>query len=260
MMKNLPYKKRFIITQTFMNPNNCYSSGYHLGVDLVGLEDKKIYAIEDGIVTYAGYNTGFGNTVVVRQIDGLYARYSHLESISVKNNQNVTGGQTVIGIEGKSGRVYGGLDPRHLDLRISRVPYHTDDKTAYVDPCEYLGFPNKRNNIITPGGINMTKLKNIVISESEVDKRAAGYLADHLNCNIIDYDLLPPEVIDQVFENVYVIGTPKKPVSKAVNIYGDNRYDTCRKVLDIIQADRGKSSSAKGKFTIFKEWKKIWKN
>lgn len=233
-MSSLPYKKNFVITQTFLNPNPRYVSGFHLAIDLVGLEEKKIYAIKNGTVFSAGYESGFGNTVVIKQQDNYYTRYSHLETINVKINQNVTEGFTLIGIEGKSGFVYGGPDPRNLDLRISKVPIHTNNIDHYIDPCGYLGFENKLNLVIKPGGGNMQKNQNIVIYFSEVDRRAALYLADYLNCSAIDITLLPPEIIDQAFENVYVIGTAQKPVAKAVNVYGEDRFETCKKVLDTI--------------------------
>ncbi|KUO65071.1 MAG: hypothetical protein APF84_07500 [Gracilibacter sp. BRH_c7a] len=233
-MINLPYKERFVITQVFLNHNNHYASGVHLGVDLVGLEDKSVYAIEDGLVVFVGYNSAFGNTVVIEQSDNLYCRYSHLHSISVKNGQSVSGGKTMIGVEGKTGNVYGSQDPRHLDLRISQLPYHSNNINVYRNPCEYLGFPNELNYVVIPGGLNMTKITNLIMYKSEIDKRAGDYLADHLNCKIIEIDLLPSEVVDEVFENVYVIGSPEKPVSKAVNIYGEDRYETCQKVIDFI--------------------------
>ena len=235
-MINLPYRRKFVVSQIFLNPNSKYVSGVHLGVDLVGLEDKVIYAIQNGKVIDTGYNSKFGFSVVIKQIDGLFCRYSHLQTISVKSEQNVSGGETTIGIEGKTGNVYGGEDPRHLDLRISQLPYHSNNIDDYINPCEYLGFPNRLNYGVTPGGINMTEVNNVIMCKSEIDQRAAGYLADHLNCKVIEFDLLPSEVIDQVFENVYVIGSPDKPVSKAVNIFGNDRYHTCQKVLDLIRS------------------------
>lgn len=232
-MKSLPYRRKFIVTQVFLDPSKRYESGYHLGVDLVGLEEKTIYAIQDGTAVEVGYNTGFGKTVVIHQKDGLYCRYSHLENISVKNNESVVGGKTVIGMEGKTGNVTGEVDPRHLDLRISVKPYHTNNITDYMDPTKYLGFLNQLNYIVNPGGSLMPK-KNVILCKSEIDERAAGYLADHLNCKIIAPDLLPASVLDQVFENIYVVGSSAKPINKAVNIYGKDRYDTCQKVLDLI--------------------------
>ncbi|NLM21504.1 MAG: M23 family metallopeptidase [Peptococcaceae bacterium] len=238
-MKSLPYKRKFIISQIFLNPSNRYVSGVHLGVDLVGLEDKNIYAIEDGIVVTAYYDSAFGNTVVVQQRNGLYSRYSHLEAIKVISGQTVIGGFTVIGIEGKTGNVVGSGDTRHLDLRISKVPYHTNNVNQYYNPCEYLGFPNKLYHVVTPEGDKMEKIQNVILCYSEIDRRAAGYLADHLKCKIIEPDLLPTSVLNDLFENIYVIGSSAKPVAKAINIYGKDRYETCLKVINKIQEARG---------------------
>jgi len=233
-MSCLPYKQDFMITQTFLNPNPVYESGFHLAVDLVGLKDKTVYAINSGTVFSSGYENAFGNTVVVKQQDNLYARYSHLEAIQVSAGEPVIAGLTIIGIEGQTGFVYGGTDPRNLDLRISKVPNYTNDIDLYLNPCEYLGFKNTLNLIINPGGLTMPKKPNIVIYFSEIDRRAALYLSDYLNCPAIDFNLLPAEIIDQSFESVYVIGTALKPVVKTINLYGDDRFQTCRKVLDLI--------------------------
>lgn len=235
-MRKHPYKRKYIISQTFLNPNSIYSSGYHLGVDLVGLEDKAVYAIENGVVVFSDYESGFGNTVVVQQNDGLYTRYSHLDVIQITRGKNVISGITKIGIEGKTGNVVGGSDPRHLDLRISRVPYHTDTIGAYFNPCDYLGYPNKLYHIVTPEAGEMAKIKNIILCKSDVDKRAAGYLADYLRCKIIEPDLLPPSVLEEVFETIYMVGSQEKPVPKVINIFGTDRYDTCQKVINLIRS------------------------
>lgn len=229
----LPYKKSFIISQTFLNPNSRYASGFHLGVDLVGLEEKIIYAIQNGTVVFAGFEGGFGNTVVIRQMDQYYTRYSHLESIAVKINQPVISGLTKIGTEGQSGFVYGGSNPRHLDLRISKISTHTDQINQYINPCDYLGIPNELY-FVNQGGLIMNKKETIILYYSDIDKRAALYLSNYLHCAAIDFSLLPPEIIDQAFKNIYVIGTEQKPVSRAVNIFGVDRYQTCKKVMDFI--------------------------
>jgi hypothetical protein len=93
---SLPYKKNFIVSQTFLNPNSVYESGVHLGVDLVGLEDKTIYAIKNGTVFSAQYDSGFGNSVVVKQQDNYYTRYSHLETLKLKSTKPFYEGSTVV--------------------------------------------------------------------------------------------------------------------------------------------------------------------
>ena len=243
VVASLPYRGKFIISQVFFNRSSRYASGYHLGVDLVGLENKTIYAISEGIVFSAGYNSAFGNTVVVQQNDGLYCRYSHLQSIDVKSRQPVLSGKTIIGLEGQTGNVTGGTDPRHLDLRLSVKPHHTNNLDDYRDPCEYLGFPNRLHWIVVPGEFNINKVNNIILCKSDIDKRAAGYLADYLDCRIIDYDLLPETILDQVFQNIIVIGSDDKPIARAVNIFGKDRYETCQKVLDYIDSVNGLMTS-----------------
>lgn len=86
------------------------------------------------------------------------------------------------------------------------------------------------------------KVKNLVVVGNAVDKRAAEYLADALQCPVIDANL-PFDY--SVVEDGGVIGVGGTPTTngkvgwssyiKKV-ITGSSRFDTCQKVLDFIKA------------------------
>lgn len=222
-----PYKGRFQVSQTFLNRNTHYTSGYHLGIDLVGLDnEKRIYPIRSGIVYSITSNDAFGNSVVVKMDNGLYCRYSHLSKISVNKNQRVSEGLTQIGIEGDTGSVYGYGDLRHLDLRISKYPYHTNNTRDYINPAEFLGFPNILYYTVTQKG---DKMEHLIIANNEVDKRAAEYLADYLKAPIISRENATSELLKYV-NKIYEIGGSQY-ISGSIHISGSNRFDTARKVL-----------------------------
>ena len=80
----------------------------HTGVDY-GTNGKKIptYGIEEGIVLKTGFNSGQGNYVYINyERLGKVGLYQHLDSISVKEGQNVSG-NTIIGYVGETGDVTG---------------------------------------------------------------------------------------------------------------------------------------------------------
>lgn len=62
--------------------------GAHEGVDFVTSEDTPIYAVEDGIVTKAGAQAGYGNVVVIKHTlsNGklVYSTYGHVHTVQVQ--------------------------------------------------------------------------------------------------------------------------------------------------------------------------------
>lgn len=106
--------------------------GRHWGVDIAGsgVSGKKIVAVQEGRVTYAGWDsTGHGYRVIVNHGNGLETCYSHMKkgSITVRVGQYVEQGQ-VIGRVGATGNVTG----PHLHFEVHR-------NGRKVNPEPYLG-------------------------------------------------------------------------------------------------------------------------
>lgn len=93
-------------------------SASHRGIDISNGSKPPIHAAHDGVVEVATYQTGWGNTIVIRGEDGLVTRYSHASKLEVSPGQSVIAGEE-IGIIGNTGNVRGktGL---HLDFRVYR--------------------------------------------------------------------------------------------------------------------------------------------
>jgi murein DD-endopeptidase MepM/ murein hydrolase activator NlpD len=83
----------------------------HKGVDLVGNRDVK--ASDEGVITFAGQKSGYGNVIIINHRNGYETLYGHLNSIGVKVGQVVEKGES-IGIMGNTGRSTG----THLHFEI----------------------------------------------------------------------------------------------------------------------------------------------
>lgn len=109
----------------------------------------------------------------------------------------------------------------------------------YAD-CIVSGILNKKiNNVVKEKKFDM---KNLVCYCNQVDKRAAEYLADHLQCPCIDATL--PFTYSNVAENIIAVGgdNPRKGENGQVGfsgyvtkkIVGKDRYETLKEVLKFI--------------------------
>lgn len=119
-----PLAENFAWDEDFGDRAGSVGSQYHQGLDFndtVG-SGSPLYAIQNGVVSSAGYNGGYGNQVILDFGNGIAASYSHLDSIGVEAGQSVVMGQ-YIGAVGNTGDSYGAH--LHFGLLING---------EYVDP------------------------------------------------------------------------------------------------------------------------------
>ena len=100
--------------------------GFHPGIDIGVPEGTPIHAAAAGTVIYCGWESGYGNLVVIDHHNGLATAYAHQSRIAVSCNQNVDQGQ-VIGYSGCTGFCTG--PHLHFEVRVNGTP---------VDPLGYL--------------------------------------------------------------------------------------------------------------------------
>lgn len=100
--------------------------GRHMGVDIANEVNTPIRSTADGIVTYAGWEAGYGRLVAIEHGYGYSTRYGHCARIEVKVGDEVKRGQ-IIGYVGSTGRSTG--SHVHYEVRIHGMP---------VDPEKYL--------------------------------------------------------------------------------------------------------------------------
>ena len=97
----------------------------HQGVDIAAREGEPVMAAADGIVTFAGWDTYFGNRIEISHGARLSSMYGHNAKILVKQGDRVRQGQ-VIALVGSTGKSSG----PHLHYEV-RVNGKSVDPTTY---------------------------------------------------------------------------------------------------------------------------------
>lgn len=90
----------------FMTDSGELSSGWHAGIDIGAPYGAAVGAAGAGTVTMAGWNGGYGNSVILDHGNGLSSLYAHLSSILVSVGEVVSKMQT-IGLVGSTGNSTG---------------------------------------------------------------------------------------------------------------------------------------------------------
>ena len=114
--------------------NNHFLSGFdyspstnHSGIDIDGETGDPVYAADNGVVVYSGWNNwGYGNVVVINHGNGWQTLYAHLSAYNVSCGQSVWQG-SVIGAIGDTGNSSG-----------SHLHYEMMYNGTKVNPWDYL--------------------------------------------------------------------------------------------------------------------------
>lgn len=101
------------------------ASSNHQGIDINANEGDAVMAADGGTVAAAGYNSGYGNYVLIDHGNGVSTLYAHLSTSNVTAGQTVGQGQT-IGGAGHTGVATG--DHLHYEVRVNG---------QNVDPASY---------------------------------------------------------------------------------------------------------------------------
>lgn len=78
----------------------------HTGIDLKAPYGAPVRTQADGVVTYAGWQSGYGKLVAIRHDNGVSTRYAHLSKILVTKGERVSKGK-IVGAVGNTGRSTG---------------------------------------------------------------------------------------------------------------------------------------------------------
>lgn len=88
----------------------------HAGIDFKGAVGSPIFAAAEGRVTFAGWQSGYGQAIEITHGNGMLTRYAHLSRIGVRVGQAVAAGTTIGGL-GNTGRSTG--PHLHFEVRIN---------------------------------------------------------------------------------------------------------------------------------------------
>ncbi len=97
----------------------------HLGVDYGAPTGTPVRTIGDGVVEFAGVQSGFGNVVIIQHGNSDQTIYAHLSQMAVQSGQKVVQGQN-IGAVGATGWATG--PHLHFELRVNGI--HQDPLLA----------------------------------------------------------------------------------------------------------------------------------
>jgi len=100
---------------------------FHKGLDFAGKKGSDVVAVGDGVVTWAGKRSGYGDLIEISHGNGYVTRYAHNNEHLVKVGDTVRKGQQ-IALMGSSGRSTG----PHVHFEVL-----LNGKT--VNPASYLG-------------------------------------------------------------------------------------------------------------------------
>lgn len=98
----------------------------HGGLDIAAAPGSPVHAPADGIVSFAGYDAGYGKLVSIDHGYGVVTRYGHNSRIFVTVGQKVSR-YDVIAAVGNTGRSTG--PHLHYEVRVNNIP---------VDPANYI--------------------------------------------------------------------------------------------------------------------------
>jgi murein DD-endopeptidase MepM/ murein hydrolase activator NlpD len=143
----------------------------HAGIDIAVAANTPLIAPIGGVIASAMSDNGYGNFIDIRTPDGKILRYAHLNSMSVKEGQQVLPGQ-VIGLTGNTGASTGA----HLHFEVRSDLYGGYEKTE--DPIAWsiknLNNANRglnaRRGANTPNGIppNAVPLSGAYIQNNQI--------------------------------------------------------------------------------------------
>ena len=112
-----PLKSSFRFSSPFGYRRDPKTGGrrMHSGTDFAAGMGTPIHSTAEGVVTHAGWSSGYGRLVKIQHEFGVETRYAHMSKLRVKVGQRVSRGQR-IGDMGTSGRSTG--VHLHYEVRV----------------------------------------------------------------------------------------------------------------------------------------------
>ncbi|SIS84977.1 M23 family metallopeptidase [Phaeovulum vinaykumarii] len=117
--EKMPFDMPVRAAHRFTSPFGYRWGRLHAGIDLAAPVGTPIYVTADGVVKFAGRQSGYGLVIEITHANGLETRYGHLSRIRVSKGQKVSRGDR-IGDMGNTGRSTG--PHLHYEVRVGGKP------------------------------------------------------------------------------------------------------------------------------------------
>ena len=95
------------------NKSNVYKDGVVLSVD----ENYMVPTIESGIVVFIGEKEGYGNTVIIEQVNGIDVWYSNINTTNIKMYDYIEKGKLLGEVKGKKLYMVFSKDGKYLNYK-----------------------------------------------------------------------------------------------------------------------------------------------
>ena len=123
------------------------------GIDLAAPIGSNVKSAAIGTISKIGYDSdGYGNYIIVKNVDGYFTLYAHLSKVSngIKVGTKIGNGQVI----GKSGNTGGSTDP-HLHFEIIKADSLAGvfEKANKIDPLKFYDL----NECLYPGTSNSSE-------------------------------------------------------------------------------------------------------
>ena len=117
-----------IITSGFGERADPFGGGgqFHKGIDFAAHTGDPVYAVADGVVSFVGVRTGYGNVIEIDHGNGYVTRYAHNTALLKQVGDLVRRG-TVVAHAGSTGRSTGA----HVHLEVWK-------NGQYINPAPFL--------------------------------------------------------------------------------------------------------------------------
>ncbi|UJW87642.1 M23 family metallopeptidase [Devosia sp. SL43] len=131
---HMPITGNFRQSSGFGNRTDPFSGGraFHSGLDFAAPKGTTVFSAGQGVVSFVGTKSGYGNVVEVTHANGLVTRYAHLSGFLSEEGQSVNTG-TPIAKVGSTGRSTG----PHLHFEVRKGDTAINPK-AFLDAGKRL--------------------------------------------------------------------------------------------------------------------------
>ncbi len=110
---------------------------FHSGIDFAASEGTRVHSTGDGVVSFSGYDKGYGQKVTINHGYGFKTVYAHLSKSLVRQGQRVNRGE-IIALSGNTGVSTG----PHLHYEVQK-------DNVQVNPTAYFFDQNNPDKFIT---------------------------------------------------------------------------------------------------------------
>ena len=115
------HKKKYYISSYFEYRTLGYYH-FHNGIDIPQIEGTPIYAVSDGVVSFIGFTSGYGNCLIIKYNNGYKSLFGHISSRFIVKVGDAVKANQIVAYVGpkylKNGKLNGFTTGQHLHFTM----------------------------------------------------------------------------------------------------------------------------------------------